>query len=308
LHNQIDWNDVRIVFAVAKHGSLNRASAALGIDQATVSRRLAALEERAGIPLFFRSSMGTRPTEFGAMVAKKASQVHDVISEIHELFDARTAGQAVTIRAPEGIATYILAPILSDTPTYFPKEIGNVKKYARLFPVRFVDDGCFCDIELIHVPRGWDIPRDGNLRVRRVGRMRFVPVAGKRYIGLCPPPATERDLRFHRLIQHTAYDAIPSFAPWNEVVRSGSALTMAAGTSSALHSSIITSGGVTMLPDFSPVLDSSVVELSGIIPDAFVDLYLVSPPECVRVNAVRHVFDALVDIFSNIPWFNNQTA
>jgi len=308
LHNHIDWNDVRIVFAVAKHGSLNRASVALGLDQATVSRRLAALEERAGIPLFFRSSLGTRPTEFGAMVARKASRVHDVVSEIQDLLDVRTAGQAVTIRAPEGVATYILAPILSDTNIYLPKEIGNVKKYEKLFPVKFIDDGSVCDIELIHVPRGADIPRDGNLRVRRVGSMRFVPVAGKRYIGLCAPPATERDLRFHRLIQHTAYDAIPSFAPWNEAVRSGSTLAMAAGTSSALHSSIITSGGITMLPDFSTVLDPSVVELRGIVPDAFVDLYLVSPPECVRANAVRHVFDAVVDIFSNIPWFNDQSA
>jgi len=308
LHNHIDWNDVKLVFAVAKYGSLNRASAVLGVDQATVSRRLAALEERAGIPLFFRSSTGTRPTEFGALLAKKASQVHDEIDEIYDLLNAKVAGQGVTIRAPEGITTFILAPILSNTLAYFPDEIGDVRKYAKSFPVKFVDDGYACDIELMYVSRGRDIPRDGNLRVRRVGSMRFVPVAGRRYIELCAPPTTERELRRHRLIQHTAYDTIASFSPWNDAMRSGSTPVMAVGTSSALHSSIITSGGITMLPDFSTVLDQSVVELKGIVPDAFVDLYLVSPPECVRVNAVRHVFDAIVDIFSNIPWFNSQSA
>ena len=41
-----DWNEPRLVLAVARAGSLTQAAKALGIDHSTVFRRLNALEER----------------------------------------------------------------------------------------------------------------------------------------------------------------------------------------------------------------------------------------------------------------------
>ena len=44
-----DWNELRLVLAVARAGSLTQAAKALGLDHSTVFRRLRALEERIGV-------------------------------------------------------------------------------------------------------------------------------------------------------------------------------------------------------------------------------------------------------------------
>ena len=58
----MDWDDLRIVLAIARHGSLNAAARALGTTQPTVSRRLDALERSIGGKLFERAANGLSPT------------------------------------------------------------------------------------------------------------------------------------------------------------------------------------------------------------------------------------------------------
>jgi DNA-binding transcriptional LysR family regulator len=57
-----DWDDLRVLLAVARHGSLNGAARVLGLTQPTVSRRVAAVEGRLGIQLFDRDMYGMVPT------------------------------------------------------------------------------------------------------------------------------------------------------------------------------------------------------------------------------------------------------
>ena len=64
----LDWNDLRFAHAVAQSGSLTKAAQALGVHQTTVGRRLAALEEALGFPLFTRSAGGLSPTSEGTRV------------------------------------------------------------------------------------------------------------------------------------------------------------------------------------------------------------------------------------------------
>jgi len=48
----MDWNDLRYFLAVADHGSTLAAGRALRVSQTTVARRIAALEQAIGFPLF----------------------------------------------------------------------------------------------------------------------------------------------------------------------------------------------------------------------------------------------------------------
>ena len=57
-----DWDDLRVLLAVARHGSLNGAARVLGLTQPTVSRRVAAIEGRLAIQLFDRDMYGMVPT------------------------------------------------------------------------------------------------------------------------------------------------------------------------------------------------------------------------------------------------------
>lgn len=115
-----DWDDIRIFIAAARAGSLTLAGQRLGIDAATVGRRLARLETALKSTLMVRSPSGLTLTAAGAhllettraaevaMEAAEASARHDPISG------------TVRISAAEGFGGVVLAPalpqLLSDHP------------------------------------------------------------------------------------------------------------------------------------------------------------------------------------------------
>jgi DNA-binding transcriptional LysR family regulator len=53
-----NWDDLRYVLAVAETGTVSAAARQLGVNHATVLRRIAAFEERHGAPVFQRSGQG----------------------------------------------------------------------------------------------------------------------------------------------------------------------------------------------------------------------------------------------------------
>jgi molybdate transport repressor ModE-like protein len=73
-----DWNELRLVLAVQRAGSLTAAAVALGIDHSTAFRRLKALEERLGVRLFERLPGGAyEATEAGSRMAAGAERMED---------------------------------------------------------------------------------------------------------------------------------------------------------------------------------------------------------------------------------------
>lgn len=48
----IDWDDIRYFLAVSRGGSVRAAAKSLGVNHATVLRRIAQLEERLGALMF----------------------------------------------------------------------------------------------------------------------------------------------------------------------------------------------------------------------------------------------------------------
>ncbi|MCZ0732770.1 LysR family transcriptional regulator [Phreatobacter sp. AB_2022a] len=75
-----DWNELRLVLAVQRAGSLTTAAQALGIDHSTAFRRLKALETRLGVRLFERLPGGVyAPTAAGQRMALSAERMEDEV-------------------------------------------------------------------------------------------------------------------------------------------------------------------------------------------------------------------------------------
>jgi DNA-binding transcriptional LysR family regulator len=73
-----DWNELRLVLAVARAGSLTAAARTLGIDHSTVFRRLHAIEARLGVRVFERLPAGAyRVTPAGERMASAAERMED---------------------------------------------------------------------------------------------------------------------------------------------------------------------------------------------------------------------------------------
>lgn len=71
-----DWNDLRLVLAITRAGSLSAAARALGVNHSTVFRRLASVEARLGVRLFERLPAGAYAlTPAGERMATAAERV-----------------------------------------------------------------------------------------------------------------------------------------------------------------------------------------------------------------------------------------
>jgi len=84
----MDWDHLRIFLAIARYGQLLAAARRLGLNHATVARRLDALEEALGTPLFDRRPAGCMLTEAGERLLPAAERVETEMQDIAESFRA----------------------------------------------------------------------------------------------------------------------------------------------------------------------------------------------------------------------------
>ncbi len=112
----IDWDDVRYFLGVARGGSVRAAAERLGVNHATVLRRVAQLEERLGARLFDRLPSGYRMTAAGEEVLGLAEQMEASSSQLEARVLGRDQGVRGLLRvtmAPT-IATHLLMPDLAE--------------------------------------------------------------------------------------------------------------------------------------------------------------------------------------------------
>lgn len=81
MHN-VHWDDLQFVHAVIEHGSLSAASRALGVNHATVLRRIALLEAAFEIKLFERRNDGYRLLPEGRALLVSLRQMDEASSRI----------------------------------------------------------------------------------------------------------------------------------------------------------------------------------------------------------------------------------
>ena len=87
----IDPRQLANLLAVAKHGSFNRAAAALGLSQPALSNSIRQLERRLGVSVLDRTSSGSTLNEFGNILIRQAQTVEALLP----LFEPDTHWEAL---------------------------------------------------------------------------------------------------------------------------------------------------------------------------------------------------------------------
>ena len=90
MHNA-NWDNLRYVLAVADRGSLSAAAKTLGVNHATVLRRVAAFEEEHGGPVFEKTASGYRVLADRARVIEAAREVANAMVSVERLMDGARA-------------------------------------------------------------------------------------------------------------------------------------------------------------------------------------------------------------------------
>ena len=90
MHNT-NWDNLRYVLTVADAGSVNAAAKALGVNHATVLRRIAAFEADHGGPVFDRTLAGYRVLPGRANVIQAAREVESAVLSVERLMQGARA-------------------------------------------------------------------------------------------------------------------------------------------------------------------------------------------------------------------------
>jgi DNA-binding transcriptional LysR family regulator len=193
-----DLNDIRLFVTVVRQGAVTRGAAALGMPQATVSRRLAALEREVGARLIERTSRRFDLTQAGRAYHAAASRVMDDL----ESASAEVAGLAsrpvgrLRIAAPPDFATAFLAEPIASFMTTYPDITVDLDLSPRR--VDLVDD----DFDLA-VRMG--ALEDSQLVTRRLTTLTRSLYASPAYAKRAGLPDSPDDLSRCRMITLQAY-------------------------------------------------------------------------------------------------------
>lgn len=118
----MNWEDLRLVLAIARSGSLSAAAKTLGVNQTTVGRRLTAAEERLGAPMFIRNRSGFRLTEAGDAALAQIEVMESAAMRLTESVGAEMQAPTgvVRIATMPWIFNYLIIPALPDLARRFP--------------------------------------------------------------------------------------------------------------------------------------------------------------------------------------------
>lgn len=289
------WDDLRIFLEVARSHSVPSASRSLMISDATVRRRIKALEDLMGVQLFFREegSFQLTPSGLGFLPAIEAMESAALgAMEMLRGADSQIAG-LVRLGAPDGIATALLAPLLADLQSKNPALSIELVSLTRAADLRRRE----VDVALI-----WDRPTRGEHRIRalRPTVMRFYatqayldrfqnPIGslddleGHRFVGY--PPSSHISRSLSKLLPSSSVVLRPHFTSSNIVVQSAVAANDA---------------GLALLPRYIAALNPNLV---GVLHDEFstpFPIWLVTHNEMASLARVRAVADLVHRCFATL--------
>ena len=188
----MDWDDLRIFLAVARTDSLSAAGKRLKIDPATVSRRIARLEEAIAARLFTKSPQGYALTEEGARLIPHAERAESALDGAREALTGPEGlkGQ-IRIGAPDGCANYLLPQVLAAICDANPGLEVQIVALPRLFNLSKRE----ADMAI-----GVSRPTAGRLTVQKLTDYRLHLAAHRDYLAAHPPIHSPEDLRVHRMV------------------------------------------------------------------------------------------------------------
>jgi DNA-binding transcriptional LysR family regulator len=199
-----DFNALMVFAAVVEARSFSEAARRLKMPLASVSRRVADLEEQLGVRLLERSTRSLRLTEVGTAVLEHAQRSLEICEAVDDIVSNHQASVSGVLRlsAPPNVSDSLLSPLISAFQASYP----NVRVQVHITE-RHVD----------HIADGVDLAfrvgvlRDSLLVARKILTFRHQLVASPEYLKKCKPPEMPQDLLSHRMITFSYWKPEYSF-------------------------------------------------------------------------------------------------
>lgn len=284
-HTMFDWDDLRHFLAVARRGSTIQAAKALGMNQSTVQRRIAALERQLGQRLFERRPEGYRLTRLGEELRPIAERVETDVTDFTRHSASSDVELVGTIRVtcPETAGYRIMkSPILETFHARYPGLRVEMVMVDRVLDLAKGE----ADIAF----RTSD-PKDESLVARKVAEVPWAVFAGRAYIERRGAPKSFDDIASHDVVQFDGPIAEHPGARWLNRVAPHARVAARCASTPALVLAVKSGAGISPLPMVAVEGEPEVVRLFDSIPELGLPFYLLIHRDMQRTPRVRAFCD-----------------
>lgn len=286
----MDWDDVRMFLAVARAGQILAASRKLGVNHATLARRVSALEETLETRLLVRRTNGCELTAEGEIFLNAAERMETEMLSAQASIGSIDAALSGTVRigAPDGFGVSFLAPRLG----------ALIARHPAL------------KIQLVPVPRSFSLsqreadiaitlerPDQGRLISSKLTDYTLGLYASKTYLAEQGRPQSTDALKGHRMIGYVE-DLLftPSLNFTQDVLR-GLETTFEISSAIGQTEAVRSSAGIGILHDY---VARQYPELERILPDVSIKrtywtIFHESARELARVRTVASFLQEIVE-------------
>ena len=202
----MDWDKLKIFYAVAEAGSFTNATINLNLSQSAISRQIQSLEQDLKVQLFERHARGLTLTENGEYLFKTAREVISKLKEVEtSLGDQKSKPSGkLTITTVRSFGTHWLTP--------------RIEEFLQLNPEIEIEL-IFDDKELDLSTRQADIgifmrrPKQLNYIQKKLVDINYYIYGSTKYLEKYGIPKTINDLNKHRFISFGKGAPSPVFNP-----------------------------------------------------------------------------------------------
>ncbi|WFU15709.1 LysR family transcriptional regulator [Bradyrhizobium sp. CB3481] len=289
--NKASFSEAEAYLAVVDRGGFGAAARELGVTQSTISRRIAALEQRIGKRLVERTTRRVTPTEAGLAFA---NDLRDVLAR---LADAEGRVQAEGSEA-EGLLR-VTMPTAYGRTAVLPHLAVLAKRHPRLrFELDLSDR--YADI----LEEGYDLairiaePTQSGLVSERIDRFTLHVCASPDYMAKHPPIERPQNLAAHACIVQRTYAPRSKWRfEWSgDLIEIEIAPRIIASDMMAVRSLVLDATGVAILPSFlarDDLASGRLVEVLGEAGLPAINVYASFPHHRAGLSKIRVAVEEL---------------
>jgi DNA-binding transcriptional LysR family regulator len=288
----LDWNDLRYFLAVAREGSTLAAGRALRTSQTTVARRIAALEQALGFPLFDKRQAGYVLTPTGEELLGQAEQVERSASSFAEAAAAhsREISGTVRITTEDIYAMGLISPLLRDLHERHPDILIELDTGQQ---VRDLGAG-EADIALRSSSKEQPVGVVG----RRLCVDDWTLYCSREYAAREGAPASVEELRHHAIVGGGGGNLWRHYQAWLQSLGLETQVAMHHASSTGLLSAVRSGFGVAVLPCVVADADPELIRCLPPRRDHGRILWLLTHERLRHTPRVRAVIDFLYERIS----------
>lgn len=272
----MQWNDLSVVLAICRAGTLAGAARALGQNHSTVFRRINAIEEKLGVRFFERLPQGYAMTDAGEIAMRAAERIDDEVLGLSRKLigqDLRLQG-TIRLTAPEGISRFLIGPAIYE----FCKQHPDIRVHMAVTSSSLQLERREADLAV----RVTTTPPDSSLG-RRVCGFRVARYATRNYLEQNPHGQLEL---YDWLVSEDSYNWL-SEALAKKGIRTPVKKVMISNHAQILIDAVKQDLGVLQLPCFWGDSEAGLVRLDDSPEDMMKELWLLTHEDLRNTARVR---------------------